>query len=142
MLLLWHFQSFRTPEPMHTLAVATPAFARQQCGDPTVAKTRVAQRQLPHPPPQGRLPVALLRTVTLRRSRLTDRPTNASLRQLQLLLHLPYHASPLCRADYFPSNASLRIDLSSSSSATTFFRRTFSFSSTNIRLASSICTPP
>src|SRR5437867_492285 len=127
---------------MHTLFVHLPSLRPQQNRHPTVTIPRVAQRQLPHPITQHRLPVALLLFVALSRPRLRHRPARLTLRHTQLLLNIPHRPAPLCRRQYFPPSASFKIDLSSASSATIRFKRTFSFSSMNIRLASSICTPP
>ena len=59
----------------------------------------------------------------------------ASLRNVKAILEVFDSPSPLRRAQNFPWVISLSIGLSRDSSATSFFRRTFSFSSSLSRFA-------
>ena len=80
--------------------------------------------------------------VTLARPRLAYRPARPTLGYAQLTLNVLDRRSTADRAQKFPWRASLRIALSSSASASSFFSRLFSSSICFSRLASSAFIPP
>ena len=82
------------------------------------------------------------RLIPLARTALTKRPTRPTFGHAQLSLDMLDRLPPASRAQKFPWRASLRIALSSSASAKSFFNRLFSSSNCFSRLASSAFMPP
>jgi len=78
----------------------------------------------------------------LRGARLTKSPASSSLGHAQLLLDVSDGLPSASRAQKFPLATSLRIERPRAWSATIFFRRPFSFSSSRSRLAWSSLRPP
>jgi len=141
-LFLRHPEAFSTPESLDPFMVHSPAFPTKQRGDPSVSVSTVLRRQIRQTPDQSRLAVRRLRRPSLRRPRLPYDTAGASLRNVKAILEVFDSPSPLRRAQKFPWVISLSICLSRESSATSFFRRTFSFSSSLSRFAWSLRTPP
>ncbi len=73
--------------------------------------------------------------MSLRRSGLLQHPTSPSLGDTQLLPDMFNGTPSPVRAQKFPETVSFRMAISRAWSATTFFKRTFSFSSSLSRLA-------
>ena len=137
-LLLRHFQAFPSPETLHPLMIHFPAFPAKQLSHPAVAVPTVLRGQPDHVLHQPWLVVRYVGLATLRRAGLPQNSASPSLRhsiRSQSISHVLHGLTSLCRADQFPDVASLRIALSSSASANSFFSRWFSFSSPFNRLA-------
>ena len=130
-----HFQALRSPQPMNPLAIDPPTLSPQQSPDPPVSVAGVLPRQHPHPVHQGAVLVRLFRLVPLARPRLSDGSARPTFRDTHNLLHVPNRRSSPRRAQYFPWATSLRTLRSIAWSATIFFSRVFSFSSTRSRLS-------
>src|SRR5215217_7548043 len=121
---------------MHPLLVDQPTFSSQQRPHPTVAVAGILLREPNYPLGQPAIPLRLAAHVALARSVLADHPARPTLGDPQLLPNLLDGSPPPGRAQTFPLLTSFRMSISSSFSATNFFRRAFSFSSSLSRLAS------
>jgi hypothetical protein len=73
--------------------------------------------------------------MALRRSRLPENPTGPTLGNVEYVTDVTDDSAPPGRAQKFSDAASLRIELSSAWSATSFLSRTFSFSNSFRRFA-------
>ena len=102
-----HFQTFPPPQPVDSLAVHTPALHAKQRPDPTVSVPRILQHQLQDALDQRLLIVSRLRYVPLRRTRLSDSPAHATLRDVQYPSDVLDAPTPACRAQNFPSRTPL-----------------------------------
>src|SRR5436309_11168934 len=117
-LLLRHFQSLPTPQPVNPRSAGTPKFFPEQRGDSAIAESRSLTYQLQHSIHQRPLIITRLRLVTLTRARLTRQPTRPSLGDRKLRLEL-YGRLPLPgRAQKFPSATYFSIWMSKAWSAT------------------------
>jgi len=141
-LLLRHLEPFPLPQPPDSLAVHHVPFVTQQRPDPSIPEPRTRPNQLMHPTNDQRLVVPSLDRVPLRRSRLPDHPTRRPLRGLELILQLFDGFASTCRAYQFPPATSFSMALARACSATSFFSRAFSCSSSLSRLASLPFMPP
>src|SRR5262245_61465329 len=139
---LRHFQPLPAPQPIHALAIHRPALTPQQRPDPPIAITRMLTHQRQHPFHQPTLRILDAGPITLRLSRLTQHPARPSLAHPEAPPHANDRLLPACRTRQFPSRASLSMALSNPASASSFFRRLFSSSSSLSRLASSAFMPP
>jgi len=137
-LLHWNFQTFTTPQPLNSFVIHTPAFFAKHHRDSTIAITAIARRQIGHSFHQPGFIIRDIQSPTLRRSRLTENATRSTFGNAitsQSLTHVLDRPTTLRRTQKFPEAASRRMDLSSSASATSFFKRAFSRSSSFKRLA-------
>jgi hypothetical protein len=124
-LFLRHLQPLPSPDPPHALDVHPLALVDPQPADPSIAVASVLLGQTLDGDRQPGIIVANPRTPPLRRPRLADNRTSATLRDRQSRAHV-INARPLAgRAQYSPSRASFRINLSSVNSEIAFFRRWF-----------------
>ena len=130
-----HFEPFPTPDPIDALDVDLPAFVDKQLTDATIAIPAVRRSQADDRCRQPCFVIADLRLPPLRRTRLPDDMARATLRDRQLRAYVLNARSLAERAQYFPDRASFRMSLSSVSSDTAFFNRSFSRSSSFNRLA-------
>src|SRR3990170_1813358 len=137
-----HFQPLGTPQPVDSLAVHSPAFLSQQRPHPPIAVPWMPSHQFQHPRHQTPPELIPPRSITLRRSWLSQGPARPTFADAQLSPGLADRLPPACRTYQFPESASLRIALSNSASASSFFSRLFSSSSCFSRLASSAFIPP
>ena len=134
-LFLRDFQPFPPPDPIDALDADAPAFVDEQLAHAAIPVATVLLGEPNDRVCQRRLVVADFRRPALRRARLADDRARTPLRYGQLRAHV-IHARPLPgRAQYFPVSASFRISLSSVSSETAFFSRSFSRSSSLSRFA-------
>jgi uncharacterized protein YciI len=128
-LFLRHLQPLLTPDTFNTLMIHSKPFRSQQSRNPSVPIPTVLTSQFCNPPGQPLLRYRGKWTMTISRSWLIQHPTGSSLRDAQLTTN-PLNSLPsFRRADQFPEAASLRIEMSKACSATSFFRRPFSRSS-------------
>ncbi len=141
-LLLRHFQAFLPPEPFDSLVVNIPAFPSKQRCDPSIAVAAELCGQRDDSSNEPGLILRRLELAALRRSRLFDHTTRPSFRDSEPFASVLNGSSSLRRTQKFPRETSARICLSSDRSATSFFGRPFSFSSSLRRLAWSMRTPP
>jgi len=141
-LLLRHFQPLLTPQPMNQLAVHTPAFPPQQLPNPPISIPGMFPHQLQHPAYQPLLELSQPWAITLRRSWLPQGPARPTFGNPQLPLCFPNRLPTAYRTGQFPPNASRRMALSSSASASSRFSRWFSNSNRFSRLDCSAFIPP
>jgi hypothetical protein len=141
-LLVGNFEPFFPPEPVHPLFVDLETFPPQQHPHSPVAVAGVLSRKRDHTLGQGAIPLFFVARVALRRSGLADRSAGPALGDLQLSPHVRDGGSPPSRAQKFPLLTSFRMLMSTACSATIFFRRAFSFSSSLRRLVSLGFIPP
>src|SRR5262249_50091039 len=137
-----HPQPLLAPQPPHPLAVDPPPLAAEQRPDAAVAEPRMPPHQLQHPPHQlllGFLPPGLF---PLAGARLPQDPAGSALGPPEGLLQVPHRLAALPGTHHFFCTTSWSICLSRASSATSFFSRAFSTSSSLRRLASSAFRPP
>src|SRR5437868_6262068 len=128
---------------MHPLAIHLPVLGSQERRDPAIAVPRMMPHQLQHPFHQRSIPVRIAREIPLCRTRLSEHLARPTLRHLlQGRLRLLHRLPAARRAYHFPLIASSRICLSSVRSATAFFSRRFSISSSFKCLASLAFIPP
>ena len=133
--LLGDFQPFPPPDAVDPLHAHVPALVEEQAADAPVAVAAIPRRQPHDRLGQRGFVGAYFRLPALRRARLANNRARPTLRYGELRAHV-IHARPLAgRAQYFPDRASFRICLSSVSSETAFFSRSFSRSSSFSRLA-------
>ena len=125
-----------------TLVIHTPALPLERSCHPTIALPAELIGR-PHDVfHQARLIVAQSHVVALRAPWLAQHPACPALEHTHGLLCPTNRLSPFRRAQKSPDAASFRIWLSRGRSATSFFRRAFSFSSSFIRFAWSRRRPP
>ena len=134
-LFLRHLEALSSPESLDPLVVHPPTFPTKQSGNPSVSVSTVLRRQIRQTSNQSWLVVRQPWCPSLRRPRLPHHTTGASLRDFEAILEMFDSPSQLRRAQNFPWAISSSICLSRDSSATSFFRRTFSFSSSLSRFA-------
>src|SRR5262245_6224309 len=134
-LLLRDFQALPPPEPVDPLAVDPPALPPQQRPDPAVAEPRVPPDQRQHPPHQPPLVRPRRRAEPLGRAGLAHDPTGPPLRYSEARPQAVRRPAPLGRRQNFPRTTSSSICLSRDNSATSFFSRAFSASSSFTRSA-------
>ena len=115
-------------QPIHAFAIHAPARAAELGSDVPipVARMPLHQRHYPLHRPTGDL--SSTRPIALRWSRLLEHPIHPSFADLQAPPHANDGLPSAHRTRQFPFKASL-IALSSSASASSFFRRLFSSSS-------------
>ncbi len=138
LLFLPHFQSFRSPDSMHSFETHFEPFQSQQTRHPPVTEAGAL-------PSQFMQSLANLLGITLRPPLVantiageSDSATGPTLRNRKLASQTFYCLLFLGRAQSFPRSASLSIALSSSASASSRLRRAYSPSSSFSRLASSL----
>ena len=142
MLLVGNFEPFLSPEPVHPLLVDFETFSLHQRPNPPVAVAGVLSGERNHTLGKGPIPLDFVAHIALRRSGLADHSASPALRDFELTVHVRDSGSPSCRAQKFPLLTSFRILMSTACSATIFFRRAFSFSSSLRRLVSLGFIPP
>ena len=141
-LFLWHFQPFLNPKPIDPFPIHTPARSSQQRPDPSIAVAGMLAHQGQHLGNQAFLLLVRPTACTAGSIETDQRPARPTLGHAQLPLNVRDRRSTADRAQKFPWSASLRIALSSSASASSFFSRLFSSSRCFSRLASSAFIPP
>jgi len=87
-LFHWHFQPFPPPDPIDAFDVDPPAFGNQHLADAPVAVAAVPGCQPHNVSRQSRFVVGRLQMPPLRRTRLSDDRTRATLRDIQLRTHV------------------------------------------------------
>ena len=133
-----NFQAFSTPQTFDSLVVHLSALLPKQHRDTTISITTILARQSDHATEQTRFVVRNMSFPTLRRSPLPENTTSTTLRNAipaQSVSHMLDSPTTLRRTQKFPDAASRRIALSSFASASSFFRREFSRSSSFRRFA-------
>ena len=134
--LFWrHFQTFPTPDSLHPILAYRPACVPQQRRDSSIAVPPVLRGRAHNRLRQRILIDPSHRTVSLRPPPWPQQPAGVPFRQA-ILPPCPLHrtTSPL-RAQKFPGATSCKTCFSSDNSATSRFRRVFSFSSSFSRFA-------
>ena len=127
---LRHLQPFFTPQAFNLIVVYLPALDTEQSRYLAVTVTPVVLRQPDQGQPQG-IVITLGRLIVQGTAGYTNYPVGSSLGRRQLLTRMDNGLTkiPARQALGFRwLRLSLRVSLSSSSSATIFFRRAFSFS--------------
>lgn len=145
MLFSWDLHVFRLPETVDPFVVHRPAGCDQLLMHTRTSIPRPVAGDPPHLFEETRLIGTLSAAVSLRTPRLTKYPAGSTLGNVlgpQTTAYLFYGPSPTFGGYQFPFAASLRISMSSACSATSFFRRAFSFCSAFSSLAISGCIPP
>src|SRR5215218_2073526 len=127
---------------MHPLLVYWPTFAPQKSPHPSVTVAGVLPRELDHPLGQPAIPFSLLTHVALARPGLSDHPARPTLGDPQPSPNVLDGGPPPGRAQKFPRLTSFRMSMSTACSATIFFRRAFSDSSSLRRFIASPFMPP
>ena len=128
---------------LNPLAVHPPAYATRSLGHATPTPPGAALRERTQELPQRGVVVTWCRRCEpLRRTVLADNPTRSTLRHPEPRLQHPCSIATTVRGQKFPSANSLSIALSSSASASNFFNRVFSTSSSLSRFASLAFIPP
>lgn len=140
-LLGWHLQTFLPPDPRHPLGIDMPALRTQQCRDPAIAVPAKLTGQIDDGFGKRRFVIRLFGNMPLGRTRLAKHLAGPAFGNAKRFLDM-MHAAPTTlnakersRAQKFPAAASFRMSLSSVRSATAFFSRAFSRSSSFRRLA-------
>jgi len=134
-LFLRYFQPLTAPDALHAINANTPSCFLQKSGDPSIAIAAILRRQLQYRSRQPILVSTHDHTVTLRAARLTDDPAGMAFRQAILRPGF-FHRLPAPFGAYkFPSAMSFSTCFSIDKSATSRFRRAFSFSRSFIRRA-------
>ncbi len=87
-LLLGNLKPLPPPDPLNPLGIHVPAFGSQQCRDPAIAITTILTGQPNDIRRQGIFIRPAVWHLTLGRAMLTDDPTGAALRHLQLRLQV------------------------------------------------------
>ena len=87
-LLHWHFQPFPPPDAIDAFDVDPPAFGDQHLADAPVAVAAIPRRQPHDGGGQRCFIVRRLQMPPLRRTRLSDDRTRATLRDIQLRTHV------------------------------------------------------
>ena len=135
------------PQTVNPLRVHAPAVGCQLTMDPRDSVTRICSTDATHlqqQTPVPRFALSRVTTVTVRAARLLQNPANTTFRhpiRPQTTTDFPARRnSP--GAYQFPWAASRRISISRTWSATTFFRREFSFCNAFNCLAIAGCMPP
>jgi len=134
-------ETFLFPDPVHPLEIHLPAFT---CEVTPHAAATGAGFPCSNPPDRGgqaRVVIPGTRLIALTAAWLSKRPAGPALAHFQTLAHSGHRLSLAGRAYHFPSATSLRMAMSSAWSATSFFRRIFSFSSSLSSLSASFFTP-
>jgi hypothetical protein len=128
------------PQPLYPLLVHQPPFTSEQRPHPTVAIARVLPSERDHALHQQVIPLGLRTAhVALGGPGLADRLTRPTLGDPKVPPNV-LDGSPLPgRAQMFIRLTSFRMLMSTACSATIFFRRTISFSSSFRRLVCTIC---
>jgi len=127
---LRQLQAFFAPDPLNLLVVHLPTFDAQQFGYLAIAVAPVLLGQLDQGQSQSII-ISAGRSVLQRTSRQANYPAGPPLRRCELLARMDHGLTKLFGRQALGFRwlrLSLRISLSSSSSATIFFSRTFSFS--------------
>src|SRR5690606_21649079 len=138
-----HLQSFLAPEALDPLVVHVSAFPAGLLGRAPPSPPGPLCREGPQERAQLDLVVARGGWLeALGRSVLTNHPARVTLGDPEPLAQHLHCCTTTVRGQKFPSASSLSIDLSSSASARSFFRRAFSPSSSFRRLASLAFMPP
>ena len=88
LLLVWNFQPFTSPDPLHALVVHTPARIVEQTRDHTIAITAILVGQFYDIIGQPLFISTALRNFALRGAMLTKCAAGAALRHAQLLPHM------------------------------------------------------
>src|SRR5215210_1515574 len=128
-LPLWHLQALLPPQPMYPLLVHQPALPPQERPHPPVAIARVFAGESDHSLDQPAVLLGLATHVAMSGPGLTDRPACPTLGDPQPPTNVLDGGLPPDRARKFPRLTSLRMLMSTAWSATIFFKRAFSFSS-------------
>ena len=127
---LRQLKSLFAPDPLNLLVVHLPAFDAQQLRYLAIAVAAILLRQPDQGQPQGII-ISVGRLVLQGTARQTNHPAGPPLRRRQLLARMDNGLTKLLGRQALGFRwlrLSLRISLSSSSSATIFFNRAFSFS--------------
>jgi hypothetical protein len=135
LLLPGYLQPLTAPDPLNAITADLPAGMDQQGCNPTIAITSVPRGERDNCSRQSVLIGPDNRGVSLRSARLIDDPAGMPLRETILLPDALYRLPAPFGAYKFPEATSLSTCFSSDRSATRRFRRTFSRSSSFIRLA-------
>jgi hypothetical protein len=115
--------------PFHTLVIHSPALPGEHGRDPMIAIPAILACQRNDPSSQDLFVVWNALVVPLCRTWLTQDPAHMSLRHSQHMLGLFRCLAAHGRADHFFNSTSFRAALSREISATSFFSRAFSRSS-------------
>src|SRR5574337_30881 len=130
------------PESLYSFAIHSPPLPAQERPDPPIPVARIASRQRHEPIAQGAVPLRPTRHKPLARSRLLQHSACPTLSDTQQPLYLHHSGPPPGRAQKFPLATSRRMLRSTACSATIFFSRAFSFSSSFSRFAWPAFMPP
>ena len=130
-LLLGDFQPFPPPQPLHALVIYRPALPTQQPRNPPIALPPRLRRQRDDPGHQPWLIIRPPRPMPVGRPRLPQHSACPPLRHAQPVADQGHRLPASRRAQKFPEATSLRIDLSNAWSATNFFSRVSSRSSSS-----------
>ena len=141
-LFLRHFEPFPAPDAIDALDADPPAFVDEQLTDTAVAVAAILLGEPNNRLGERGLVLANLGLAALRRTRLPNDRARTTLRNRKLQAHVLNARALPRRAQYFPDSASFKICLSSVSSDTAFFNRSFSRSRSFNRFAWSIFSPP
>ena len=137
-LFLRHFQAVSSPKSFDTFVIHFPTSSSQSFGHPTIAVPTVLLCQPNHLPYQTWLVFWNMGLTTLGGSGLMQHPTRTTFRnpiEAHSVTHVLDHPTTLRRSQKFPEAASRRTALSSSASATSFFKPVFSHSNSFRRFA-------
>ena len=124
-----------TPDPHYTPVADLPALRGKQGWHASIAVTPILSGQAHNRRRQCGLIQPRLWLIAHCRTRDAQHPADASFRVFALLLDVPHDLSSSRWAQYFPSAASFRSNLSTVRSATARFSRAFSVSSSFSRFA-------
>src|SRR5215212_7003323 len=127
---------------MHPLLVNRPALPSQERPHPAVAIARVLVREPDHPLDQPAIQLGLTTGVALGGPGLTNHSARPTLGDPQSPTNVLGGSLPPARAQKFPRLTSLRMLMSTAWSATIFFKRVFSDSSSFRRFVASAFIPP
>ena len=118
------------PKSMYSLVIDSPVTLHQQVMNALGSESWPLSGQGSHLAKQASLIIRSTRLVTLRTARLTEYSTGSTFRYFlrpQTATHFDDCSSATFGAYQFPFAASFRISISRACSATSFFRRAFSF---------------
>ena len=141
-LFLRHLEAVSPPESFDAFVIHRPAFPAQEPGDAPIPIPPILRGPFDEARDQPGFVVRDVRPMPLRRPRLTEHSAGPPLRDAQLVLHMHHGWAASGRAQKFPEATSLRIMSSRAWSATSFFSREFSRSSSLSRFAWSSRNPP
>ncbi len=130
-----HLQSFLAPDPRHALGIHMPALGSKQSRDPTIAVTTILTGKIDDGFGERRFIVGHLGNMPLGRTSLAENPAGTAFGNTQRFPDMMHAVPTTGSAQKFPDAASFRMSLSSVRSATAFFSRAFSRSSSFRRLA-------